>query len=167
MEIFQLCDEAGAPLGTAFRAECHGNPRLIHQVIHLHVLDRDGRLFLQRRAFTKDTNPGRWDTSVGGHVMGGEPVRDALLREAREELGIDAAGARPLFGYLYRAGAFETEFAFCFVLEHEGPFTPDPGEIAEGRFFGFPEIDSRIGAGFLTPMFEHELPMLREALSAR
>jgi isopentenyldiphosphate isomerase len=163
--MFQLCDEEGVPLGAASRQECHGNPRLIHQVVHLHVRDPEGRLYLQRRSLAKDTNPGRWDTSVGGHVMAGEGVEEALLREAREELGIDAAGARWLFSFLFRAGGFETEYAFCFVMEREGPIAPDPVEIAEGRFFTMEEIASRVGTGSLTPMFEHELPMLRRALS--
>jgi isopentenyl-diphosphate delta-isomerase type 1 len=162
MEMFQLVDETGQPVGTAERAACHGNPALIHSVVHLHVLDRAGRLYLQRRSTTKDTNPGLWDTSVGGHVSAGEPVPDALVREAREELGIEAAAARPLFTYLYRS-RFESEFAYCFVLEYDGPFSPDPGEIAEGRFFTFTEVEAMVGTGALTPLFEHELPMLRAA----
>jgi isopentenyl-diphosphate delta-isomerase type 1 len=166
MEMFQLCDERGSPLGSASRAECHGNPGLIHMVVHLHVFDRDGRLFLQKRANTKDTNPGLWDTSVGGHVMAGESPRSALLREAREELGIDASGARSLYGFLYRSGSFETEYAFCFSVVQEAGIRPDPGEIAEGRFFSMEEIAKRLGTGFLTPMFEDELPLLRRALRA-
>jgi isopentenyldiphosphate isomerase len=163
MEAFQLVDTAGRPLGSAERSVCHGNPALIHAVVHLHVLDRSGRLYLQRRSAMKDTNPGRWDTSVGGHVTAGEPVADALAREAREELGIDAAGARPLFTYLYR-NRFESEYAHCYALAYDGPFRIDPAEIAEGRFFTFAEIEAMRGTGTLTPMFEHELPMLRQAL---
>ena len=165
MEMFQLVDSGGRPIGSAERAACHGNPALIHAVVHLHVLDRSGRLYLQRRALSKDTNPGRWDTSVGGHVAASEPVADALGREAREELGIDATGARPLFAYLYRS-RFESEYAHCFALAYDGPFRIDPVEIAEGRFFTFAEIEAMRGTGALTPMFEHELPMLRQALAA-
>ena len=166
MEMFQLVDVEGRAVGSAERATCHGDPSLIHAVVHLHVLDRAGRLYLQRRALSKDTNPGRWDTSVGGHVAAGEPVADALARESREELGIDAAAARALFSYLYRS-RFESEYAHCFVLTYDGPFTPDAGEIDEGRFFTFDEVDAMRGTGALTPMFEHELPMLRAALAAR
>lgn len=166
MEMFQLVDEEGRPFGTAARAECHGDPSLRHAVVHLHVVDRSGRLYLQRRALSKDTNPGRWDTSVGGHVAAGEPVDAALRREAREELGIDAAAASRLFAYVYR-NRFESEYAHCYLLAHDGPFSPDPAEIVEGRFFSFPEIDAMRGTGALTPMFEHELPMLRAALAAR
>lgn len=166
MEMFQLVDTAGRPLGATQRSACHGNPDLIHAVVHLHVLDREGRLCLQRRALAKDTNPGRWDVSVGGHVAAGETVADALARESREELGIDAAGARHLFSYLHR-GRLESEYAHCFALVHDGPFRIDPREIIEARFFTFAEVEALRGTGALTPLFEHELPMLREALGRR
>lgn len=167
MEMFQLVDTTGRPIGSAERTACHGNPDLIHAVVHLHVLDRRNRLCLQRRALAKDTNPGRWDLSVGGHVAAGEPVADALAREAREELGIEAAGARHLFSYLYRS-RLESEYAHCFVLSPcDGPFRIDAGEIIEARFFTFAEVEALRGTGALTPMFEHELPMLREALERR
>jgi isopentenyl-diphosphate delta-isomerase type 1 len=164
MELFQLVDENGNPIGQAPRSECHGNPRLIHSVVHLHVLDSWRRIFLQRRALTKDTNPGRWDTSVGGHVTAGERIEEALLREAREELGIDASGARRLYEFLYHSGSFETEYAFCFSLEYDGEISVDFSEIQEGRFFHIDEIRRMLGTGLLTPMFEHEFPLLCAAL---
>ena len=165
MEMFQLVDRDGSPIGQASRQECHGNPLLIHLVIHLHVLDAEGRLYLQKRGMQKDTNPGLWDTSVGGHVSAGESIQDALLREAREELSIDAEGARFLYGYLSQ-GSFESEYAQCFFLEWRGAVHPDPGEIDEGRFFTLAEVQSLMGGGTLTPLFEREWPMLLAALGA-
>ena len=162
-EFFQLVDKKGNPVGQATREECHGNPLLIHMVVHLHVLDLSGKLLLQKRAGSKDTNPGLWDTSVGGHVRAGEGVRDALEREAREELGIDAAGAAFLYDYLFST-AIETELARCFLLVHSAGLAPDPEEIDEVRFFSLTEIDAMIGKGSLTPMFEHELTLLRQRL---
>jgi isopentenyl-diphosphate delta-isomerase type 1 len=160
MEMFQLVDRDGNPSGSAERAACHGDPRLAHLVVHLHLFDAEGRLYMQKRALSKDTHPGAWDTSVGGHVMAGESVAAALLREAREELGIDAAGARFLFHYRY-SGSFETELAHVYSLEWRGEIHPDPAEIEEGGFFELRQIDSLLGTGALTPMFEHELPMLK------
>ncbi len=161
-EMFQLVDRRGNPIGSASREECHGNPRLIHLVIHCHVFNAAGRLLLQKRSRSKDTNPGRWDTSVGGHVMAGEPVREALLREAREELGLDAAAAVPLYSYL-REGSFESEYAECFHLETTEVPRPDPVEIEEIRYYTPEEIEALLGQGALTPMFEEEWPRLLAA----
>jgi len=161
-ELFQLVDRRGNAIGQASREACHGNPSLIHLVVHCHVFDPEGRLLLQKRSFTKDTNPGRWDTSMGGHVSAGEPVRAALLRECREELGIDGTAAVRLYSYL-REGSFESEFAECFVLETRQTPRPDPLEIQEVRWFSVEEVQAMIGTGVLTPMFEEEWPRLMEA----
>ncbi len=163
MEMFQLVDRDGNSTGEAPRSRCHGDPALIHLVVHLHVFDGRGRLYLQKRARSKDTNPGLWDTSVGGHVAAGETVHQALLREAREELSVDAAEARPLYGFLYE-GSFESEYARCFGLTWTGPIHADPGEIEEGRFYTLAEVDSLVGTGKLTPLFEREWPMLKRSV---
>ena len=88
-EIFPVVDECGNVVGKATRGECHGGGKLLHPVVHLHVFDEEGRLFLQRRPLWKDIQPGKWDTAVGGHVDYGEEVADALTREAFEEIGIE------------------------------------------------------------------------------
>lgn len=87
-EILPIVDESGLVIGKATRGECHGGLMLLHPVVHLHVFDREGRLFLQRRPYWKEIQSGKWDTSVGGHVDYGENVEDALRREALEELGM-------------------------------------------------------------------------------
>ena len=52
----------------------------------------------------KDIQPGRWDTSVGGHVDYGEEIEVALRREAREELGLHDIGLpRLLFRYVFQS----------------------------------------------------------------
>jgi isopentenyl-diphosphate delta-isomerase type 1 len=163
-ELFQLVSRGGKLLGVASREACHGNPTLIHLVIHCHVFDPGGRLLLQKRSLSKDTNPGLWDTSVGGHVSAGEPVRAALLRECREELGIDGAAAVRRYSYLLE-GSFESEFAECFTLETREVPTPDPLEIDEVRWYSQLEVQAMMGTGALTPMFEHEWPLLLDALN--
>ena len=87
-ELFPLVDEDGNVIGKALRSECHSGSKLLHPVVHLHVFDNEGRLFLQQRSMSKDIQPGKWDTAVGGHVDFGETVGEALSREAGEELGL-------------------------------------------------------------------------------
>ena len=87
-EIFPLVDEAGNLVGSATRKECHSGSMLLHPVVHLHIFNSKGELFLQKRSSLKDIQPGKWDTAVGGHIDLGENVEMALRREAREELGI-------------------------------------------------------------------------------
>jgi len=46
---------------------------------------------VQKRAATKSTDPGLWDTTMGGQVAAGERVGTTLMRETMEEAGIDVA----------------------------------------------------------------------------
>ena len=160
-EIFPLVNEQGEVEGSATRRECHSGSMLLHPVVHLHVRDNQGRLFLQKRSKTKDIQPGKWDTAVGGHIDMGESVHEALLREAREELGLTAFTPTPLFSYVHESDV-ERELvnAFTAVVE-ESQITIDPVEIDEGRFWTLAEIDANIGKGVFTPNFESEYRRLR------
>ena len=76
-EWFPLVDEAGNIVGRATRRECHDGSKRLHPVVHLHIYNKDGDLFLQKRSLAKDIQPGKWDTAVGGHVDLGESVEQA------------------------------------------------------------------------------------------
>ena len=87
-EIFPIVDENGTVIGSATRGECHSGSKLLHPVVHLHVFNSKGDIYLQKRPEWKDIQPGKWDTAVGGHIDYGETPEEALRREVREELGI-------------------------------------------------------------------------------
>ena len=91
-EYFDIYDAQGNHTGTAPRRLCHGNPALIHRTAHVVVIDPEtGNILLQKRNMTKDIQPGKWDTAVGGHLALGEDFETGAKRELAEELGIDDA----------------------------------------------------------------------------
>ena len=47
-EMFPLVDEQGNIIGAATRGECHNGSKLLHPVIHLHVFNSKGELYLQK-----------------------------------------------------------------------------------------------------------------------
>ena len=49
-EWFPLVNEAGETVGKATRKECHSGSKLLHPVVHLHIFDAGGRLYLQKRS---------------------------------------------------------------------------------------------------------------------
>ena len=87
-ELFPVVDPSGVVVGSATRGECHGGSMLLHPVVHLHLFNSRGELYLQKRPEWKDIQPGRWDTAVGGHVDYGETVDEAMRRGVREALGV-------------------------------------------------------------------------------
>ena len=161
-ELFPVVDENGDVIGSATRGECHSGSMKLHPVVHLHVIDRHGRILLQRRSPDKDIQPGRWDTAVGGHVEYGESVRDALMRESREELGLDASAAVAVTHYVFQSQR-EREYVNTFFLrvdDDDFKAYPDPVEISEIRFWTVDEIRGSLGLGELTPNFEMEFSRL-------
>ena len=153
-EIFPVVDESGNTIGKATRGECHGGARLLHPVVHLHVYDKDGNLYLQKRPDWKDIQPGRWDTAVGGHVGFGEDIGSALAREAREELGLAGFKATHILTYAFESDR-ERELINVFRTVYE--WTPRPSaELDGGRFWTPDEIEAMLGKGIFTPNFEQE-----------
>ena len=153
-EIIQLCDLKGRPCGTSPRSVCHKDPSLIQMVVHLVVMNSEGSFFLQKRAMNKEAFPGYWDTSVGGHVSGGESLMQALTREADEEIGIELTHADFVFKKLYFMEN-ETEMSFFYKTVYDGPFMIDNDEVTEGRFFTAGEISPLIGTNIFTPSLEN------------
>jgi isopentenyldiphosphate isomerase/intracellular septation protein A len=129
-ECFDIVDSEGKVLGQAPRNVCHSRPGLLHQVVHLHVLNSQERIFLQKRSLTKQIQPGKWDTAVGGHVQSGEDIESALIREAEEELGLSGFKALGLARYIWES-AVESELVYMFITRWDGPLHPDSGEISE------------------------------------
>jgi isopentenyl-diphosphate delta-isomerase type 1 len=155
-ELLEVVDDSGRVVGMATRAQCHGDPALAHRAVHVLVRNRRGEIFLQKRASTKRVQPGKWDSSVGGHLLPGETCEAAAKRELEEELGVTADHLEYLHDYIWRSDV-ETEHVRTFAIVSEGPFRLHPDEIEEGRFWSERELHEAMGSGALTPNLEEEL----------
>ncbi len=158
-EIFPIVNTEGEVVGSATREECHAGTFLLHPVVHLHIFNSAGELYLQKRVMTKKIQPGKWDTAVGGHVDYGEKIEDALLRETREELGVRDFTPNFLMRYEFRSQV-EAELVYIYKCVYDGDFNLDPLEVDEGRFWSLDEIKKSIGKGLFTPNFESEIERL-------
>ena len=88
-EKFDVLNELGEFTGEiATRDECH-KKGLWHRAVYAFIIDDKGNILLQKRSKNKKLWPNMWDVTVGGHVDAGEFGRQALIREVKEELGIE------------------------------------------------------------------------------
>ena len=156
IEIFPVVDENGNEISTAPRTVCHdGKSRLLHPVVHLHLFNEKGELFLQKRAMNKDLLPGKWDTSVGGHLRPGESPEEALKRETEEELGLKTFSFKFLKKYIWESPR-ERELVYSFKGTSDSVPVIEKSEISDGRFWTIQEIKSNLNSDLFTPNFVHE-----------
>lgn len=161
-ELFPIVDAEGNTIGCATRGECHDGSKLLHPVVHLHLFNSAGDIYLQQRPQWKEIQPGKWDTAVGGHVDYGESVADALIREVREEIGI--TDFTPVFLMCYQfESERERELVYVYKCVYEGEVKPSD-ELDGGRFWAISEVEHAIGKGVLTPNFEQEFRMIEGML---
>lgn len=165
VEYFPIVESNGLVIGRSTREYCHGGSKPLHPVIHIHIIDRFCRIYLQKRAMNKDIQPGKWDTAVGGHVSYGESIVEAVYREAYEELRFQEFNPIHLETYEFESSV-EREMVSVFAAVGTYDLRPDPEEVAEGRWWPVEDIDANIGKGVFTPNFESEFKMIRKSLLA-
>lgn len=165
VEYFPIVESNGLVIGRSTREYCHGGSKPLHPVIHIHIIDRFCRIYLQKRAMNKDIQPGKWDTAVGGHVSYGESIVEAVYREAYEELRFHEFNPIHLETYEFESPV-EREMVSVFAAVGTYDLRPDPEEVAEGRWWPVEDIDANMGKGVFTPNFESEFKMIRKSLLA-
>lgn len=154
-EVFDIVDQNDIVIGQRSRRECHGNPVFIHRVSHVLLFNSEGQLLLQKRSLTKDVQPGRWDTSVGGHLDQGETYLAAAQREMEEELAVRGVSLHFLYPSQLR-NDFESENVMTYLAVYDGTVCKNPDEIDDVRFWTEAEICEKLGRDFFTPNFEQE-----------
>ncbi|NYT84753.1 NUDIX hydrolase [Pollutimonas harenae] len=146
---------------------------LLTKAVHLNAWSPDGRLWIARRASTKTTDPGLWDTLVGGLTGAGESLDSSLLRESNEEAGLEPADLenRSPLRIILRMHrrlpeGYQVEDVLvsdCVLGESVKPNNLD-GEVSEIRLVGMDELQTLIETDAFTR--EAELVVL-EGLQRR
>lgn len=157
-EFLEVVNAQGDIIGVRPRSEIHGNPGLIHRVVHVLLFNSRGALLLQKRSMNKDVAAGMWDTSVGGHVDAGETIHAAVRREMEEELGITRCEPEFLYSYMH-SNHYETELVHTFSCTYDGEISFQRDEIDEIRHWSADEIRGKIGRGIFSDNFEHEFTL--------
>lgn len=108
---------------------------------HLTVLGviarRDGKFLITKRVMTKPWAPGWWEVS-GGAAMAGEESKEAVLREIREETGLDVSSFEG--GYLFsykRENPGEGDNYFVDIYRFVGDFEESDLNLQEAETDGF------------------------------
>ena len=88
-EIWDIYDIDRKVTGKFHRRGDELKPGEYRLVVHVCIFNSKNQLLIQKRQSNKKIFPGMWDLSAGGSALAGENSRVAIMREAKEELGID------------------------------------------------------------------------------
>jgi 8-oxo-dGTP pyrophosphatase MutT (NUDIX family) len=134
-ELLAVRDESGGLLGAVERGVTRPLGIATHAV-HLLGVAANGDHWVQQRAFDKATDPGLWDTLVGGMVPVSDSLQHALERETWEEAGLRPAKLLDLrHGGRVRTQRPSGEIAHGYVIEDVDWFTCSlaPGAVPENQ----------------------------------
>lgn len=107
---------------------------------HLTVLGvvarRDKKFLITKRVMTKAWAPGWWEVS-GGAALAGEDSADAVLREVKEETGLDVSGWDGGYMFTYhRENPGKGDNYFVDVYRFIGDFTEEDLHLQEEETAG-------------------------------
>ncbi len=88
-EMWGLCDKDGNPTTKTVQRFQKIPEGYYHKIVHLCILNSEGKLLSQQRSANKYSFPLYWDVTVGGSSILNENENQAMTRELKEELGID------------------------------------------------------------------------------
>eukprot|EP00903_Cladosiphon_okamuranus_P015063 g13936.t1 len=148
-----------------------------HRSVHVWLHNSKGELVLQKRSSSKDTFPGMWDVSVGGHFTAGQGSLETAIKETSEELGLScdedslrfvctvattAKGDTPLHGSFVC-----NEYKDVYLLRHDGPVEElsfSPSEVEDVKLVPMDQLREALEAQdpsyiprpdyYIKPLFE-------------
>ena len=138
MELWDIYDENKRLTGrTMQRNDWNMKPGEYHLTVLGVIRHTNGRYLITKRVMTKSWAPGWWEVSGGG-VMAGEDSRTAVLREIREETGLDVSdwGGGDLFSYR-RDNPKEKDNYFVDVYRFTGDFSDADLQLQEAETDGY------------------------------
>ena len=139
-EIFDVVNERDEVIDRQPRHEVH-RLGLKHRATHVLVFNSRGEVFLQKRSWKKDRQPGVWDSSASGHVDSGEDYDACAIRELREEIGLVVAHPLERLFKLDACAETDQEFVWVYRCTGEGPFTLKEDEVETGGWFSREQIE--------------------------
>lgn len=141
-ELVILVDEHDHELGYLDKLEAH-QKGILHRAFSVLIFNSAGELLLQKRAAGKYHSAGLWTNTCCSHPRPGEPMREAVKRRLKEEMGIEC---EPNFAYTFQYRALldhdliEHELDYVFIGVCDDQPVINTHEVADWKYCSLAEI---------------------------
>ena len=146
MEQVILVDTNDSEVGIMEKMEAH-KQALLHRAFSVFLFNKQGKMLLQQRAFSKYHSPGLWTNTCCSHPRPGESLDHAVTRRLQEEMGIEATVSKA-FDFIYKAvlpnELSEHEFDHVYIGQYDGEVTPNPLEVGNFVYQSIEEVKSNL-----------------------
>lgn len=138
MELWDIYDAKKKPTGRTMKRNDWCLKDGEYHLTVLGVITRpDGKYLITKRVMTKAWAAGWWEVS-GGAAQAGESSYEAVLREVREETGLDVSGAEGGYVFTYkRENPGEGDNYFVDVYRFTMDFTEADVTVQQEEVKGF------------------------------
>lgn len=168
MELIQIVDENGNFTGQIIDKEEAHDKNLLHNEVAAFIINDKEQVLLQKRSANKRFNPNKW-ALCAGHVDAHESLENAILREIKEEVGIDIS-----IDDLHQLGEREftirdsnshiTYFYYIRSNLNEKDFIIQKEELSEVKWFDIDEVIDMIKKNDSSIVFDEKRLKLFEQL---
>ncbi len=147
MELIEIVDRDGNSTGQIMEKKLAHDLNLLHNEVGLFLINNQGQILLQKRSANKKFNPNKWGT-CGGHVDVGEDNMTALVRETKEEIGIDLNPSNVNFLIKIvkerESNSHVSIYYYTFMDKLASEFVIQEEELSEVKWFDFKEYKDAI-----------------------
>lgn len=143
MEIWDIYDSEKKLTGrTMIRDDWHMEPGEYHLTVLGVICRKDGHYLITQRKLDKPWAPGHWEIPGGG-VNAGETSEEAIVRELKEETGLDVSEAEGGLALTYkRDNPEEKNNYFVDVYRFVMDFEESDVRVQEEEVEGFAIVDA-------------------------
>ena len=143
MELVDIVDENNELTGQVEDRWIAYEKGLWRRTVSCWIMNKKGEILLQKRTPNKRRNPNKW-AKTGGQVDSGESAEEAIIREVKEELGIDISKKQIQFIDIYIKDDKNRRFSynFIFIVDYKiEDYTLQEDEVSEVKYFTIEEIE--------------------------
>ncbi|MCB9813455.1 MAG: NUDIX domain-containing protein [Pseudomonadales bacterium] len=158
-------------VGKMDKFKAHEHPAKLHQAVSVWLINKQGKILLQKRSLEKIVGASWWANAICGNVRPDEIYLNCAKRRLKDEINIENLDLIPVYKFIYKAYCNdkygEFEFDEVFVSRYEGKVIPNASEVSEIDWVDLDELVAQININTSIPSPEQTLVMSFDQLKDR